>query len=134
MCSSHDITEILLKFVLNTNQSINQSFFSWKTKQNIIAKSHCQLTMSIHWQWYCTVHVYGVFLFSVVCGLFEKNRICAGIYRLIISALLMETQLLKGNCLDPIRFNLTSFGICSKPEPGFPTSCVVAPLWLCSVS
>jgi hypothetical protein len=42
--------------------------------------------------------------------LFEKNRICAGIYRLIISALLMETQLLKGHCLDFInRFNLTTF-------------------------
>jgi hypothetical protein len=44
-CSSHYIAEILLTFCVK-HHAIDQSFFSWKTKKNILATS--QLTMSIH--------------------------------------------------------------------------------------
>ena len=55
----------------------------------------CQLTTSIHWSCYCTVHVYVVFHFwdSIICGLFVETNLFRFLVHLFIYVLLMEIQL-----------------------------------------
>ena len=64
--------------------------------------------MSNHQTFYCTVHVYVVhsFIFVLVCGLFEWQKITAGFYSVFISTLQLEIQLLREKGLVPInQFN-----------------------------
>ena len=70
-----------------------------------------QLTMSIHWPCYCTVHVYvHSYWWYRVCDFFSGSKSVHVFYRLFIYVLLLEIQLSRGGGWDPInRLNPATF-------------------------
>ena len=82
-----------------------------------------QLTMSIHWPWYCTVYIYVVIHFcDSMWSFWVQGNLCRFfLYCLFISVLSLEIQ------LSEMRFGIqfTSLTLshlcaCHKPGPWFP--------------
>jgi len=68
------------------------------------------------------------FIFMIVCGVFERKRICARFFLSFVYVLQFEIQLSRGEGLYPITVTgLTPphFCACPRPGPGFPTTYVV---------
>jgi len=97
-----------IKYLLEMSAMIfcPQSNEFWPIDFTFLACS--KLTVIIHWPSYCTVHVYIIILFLIVCGCLEWNESVHFFVRLFILSL--DIQLSRGEAWDPInRFNTAAF-------------------------